>query len=602
MAIQTGALVVYKGRPARVQAGAAHKWEIREADGQTRKVRDKDVQLLHPGPVGSLAALDLVVDPAEACELLREEAVPFAEFVDLLCGEDSPAAAWCAWQQVEEGLYFHEQAGLIQARPAEAVTATLAARQAKAAEAERRAGFLERLRADRYEDGDHDFMEQIVRLAEGRSERCVWLQELGMSQEPAVAHELLLRLGYWTPLQAPYAARFGIDPAICTLPIPVLPEEERLDLRHLASWAIDDDGNEDPDDAIAIDGDWLWVHIADVAALVTPDGDLDRQARERGASVYLPDSQTPMLPEAVTRLLGMGLAETSPALSIGVRLVAETIAEVRITPSLVRVRRLSYAAAEALVDGELAGLREVLAAFARARRARAVACMDLPENRIRVVDGRVEIRPLDRFRSRELVMDAMLAAGQAVGLWAQERALPIPFTQQPRPIQETPEPTTLAQSFARLKTLQPSRVSCAPGLHAGLGLEPYCRATSPLRRYSDLLLHQQIRAALAGREPIPAEELARRIAVGEEGGKRIRKCERLANQHYTLVYLQNLPTPWEGTGVVVEHDGRQATVMLPELALQRPLRCDSLPLDTVLRVRITHADLPRLALRFKKLA
>jgi hypothetical protein len=90
--------------------------------------------------------------------------------------------------------------------------------------------------------------------------------------------------------------------------LPELPDEERLDLTGLPAYAIDDEGNLDPDDALSLDGDRLWVHIADVAALVRPGSPADLEARARGATLYLPETTVPMLPAAAVPRMGLGLS------------------------------------------------------------------------------------------------------------------------------------------------------------------------------------------------------------------------------------------------------------------------------------------------------
>jgi exoribonuclease-2 len=130
---------------------------------------------------------------------------------------------------------------------------------------------------------------------------------------------MLVKVGYWPPSTTPIPARFGAATTDPDLPVPALPDEERLDLTHLPAFAIDDEGNQDPDDAVSIDGDRIWVHVADVAALVRPDSELDREARARGANLYLPEGIVNMLPAAVTEQLGLGLQPVSPALSFGFR-------------------------------------------------------------------------------------------------------------------------------------------------------------------------------------------------------------------------------------------------------------------------------------------
>ena len=118
VSLRPGSLVLYKIHPAIVSA-VTEKIEIRLADGKTKRVRDKDVLLLHPGPLDSLAALD-VGPPAidEAWELLEGETVPLADLAELLFGEFSPAAAWGAWQVLQDGLYFEGDLSEIRRRSA----------------------------------------------------------------------------------------------------------------------------------------------------------------------------------------------------------------------------------------------------------------------------------------------------------------------------------------------------------------------------------------------------------------------------------------------------------------------------------------------------
>jgi exoribonuclease-2 len=151
-------------------------------------------------------------------------------------------------------------------------------------------------------------------------------------------------------------------------------------------------------------------------------------------------------------------------------------------------------------------------------------------------------------------------------------------------------------SFRR--QLKPSKLSTQPEPHAGLGLERYTRATSPLRRYSDLLAHQQLRACLSGRPPLEAGELSQRLAVAETAGAGVRRAERLSNQHWKLVYLQQNPD-WRGEGVVVELKDGRGVVLIPALALEVRMRLpNGASLNDPQRLVLREVDLPELTARF----
>ena len=144
---------------------------------------------------------------------------------------------------------------------------------------------------------------EVELLARGRQDKSRTLRDLNLPETPEAAHTLLLRLGEWTEARTPYADRLraALDPV--NLPVPNFdPHEDRLDLTHLPAYAIDDEGNRDPDDAVGVEAlegglTRLWVHVADVAALVPPGSALDHEARARGATLYLPDRTIGMLPD-----------------------------------------------------------------------------------------------------------------------------------------------------------------------------------------------------------------------------------------------------------------------------------------------------------------
>jgi exoribonuclease-2 len=146
--------------------------------------------------------------------------------------------------------------------------------------------------------------------------------------------------------------------------------------------------------------------------------------------------------------------------------------------------------------------------------------------------------------------------------------------------------------YAYRRFFKPTRSSVTPGLHAGLGLEHYARSTSPLRRYQDLLVHQQLRAHLQGREPLSEKELGLRLSQADEGAALRRRTERLSNQHWKLVWLQQHPH-WQGEGVVVHMDERKITLMIPELAMETRIRAkEGLSLDQTVNLKLREVGLP----------
>ncbi|NLF65398.1 MAG: RNB domain-containing ribonuclease, partial [Chloroflexi bacterium] len=196
-------------------------------------------------------------------------------------------------------------------------------------------------------------------------------------------------------------------------------------------------------------------------------------------------------------------------------------------------------------------------------------------------------------RSRQLVLEAMLAAGEAVARFAVAQAIPLPFSTQEPPVPLEALPNGLAGQFALRRSFQRSQASLTPGPHAGLGLPLYAQATSPLRRYLDLVVHQQLRAQLRGELLLDGQAILARIGAAEAVRGDVRYVERLANEHWTLLYLQRHPD-WQGEAVVVEQYGQRSKLLIPELAYetQAYLR-GSFTLNDVVPIRVTGIDLPR---------
>lgn len=616
MTIKPASLVLYKGRPARVQQ-VGKKIELQVEGGEPVSVRPKDITLLHPGPLQSLHELGQKPngDPTTAWELLAGETITLPELAELIYDEYSPITVWATWRLVDEGLYFSGPPEAIAVHTAEQVESIRQGRQAKAAEEQAWQAFVARVEAGHFAAEDSRYLNEVVAVALGKQTQSRVLRALGRAETPETAHALLLAIGYWDESVNPYPSRLGVatsapDDSVLHPSPRLLPDEERRDLTHLTALAIDDEGNRDPDDALSLDGDVLWVHVADVAAVVRPDSAADLEARNRGVSLYLPEGTVPMLPQTVTEALGLGLQSVSPALSFGLRLnAAAEVVDVEIVPSWIRVTRLTYGEVNERLDEPLFARLYRVAQASRARREQQGAIeLTLPEVKVRVNDGRVEIRPILPLGSRELVREAMLLAGEAVAGYALAQHIPLPFTVQEKP-EDLPEtrPTAddLAGMFALRRMMQRSQQQLAngsnPGGHAGLGLPMYVQCTSPLRRYLDLVVHQQLRAHLCGEALLDPQQLMLRLGAAEAGGSAVRAAERLSIAHWKHVYLLQNPD-WTGEGIVVEQQQARSLIAIPELDMEAYVYqrgSGGLNLNGRVRLALRDLDLPTREANFR---
>ncbi|MEM7333026.1 MAG: RNB domain-containing ribonuclease [Chloroflexota bacterium] len=599
--LKVNSLVLYKKRPALIKEIGAKKISLTTEDGKA-SVRPKDVQLLHLGPLNALSQLTSPTGDIEtARELLVGETTTLEEFSELAFEAFTPQTAWAIWQLVADGLYLHGTPDELYIRSEDEIEALQKARDAKAAEAAAWDGFVARVQNRVVVEEDGRFLQDLILFANGQQKQSKLLKALKQSEFIENGHRLLLNLGLWDEMVNPYPIRAGVAVNSAKVSIPELPDEERRDLTHLVSLAIDDEGSKDPDDAISWDNGRIWIHIADVAAVVPPDSPADLEARDRGANLYLPEGTITMLPEAATAVLGLGLQETSPALSFGLVLNNEgEIEELEIAPSWVKVTRTTYAEAETRLDqSPYKEIKAVTDRYAERRKAFGAIEIDLPEVRIRVKDEKVGIRPLPNLGSRDLVRDAMLMTGEAAARFAFEHQIPIPYTTQAAPVDELPEPTSPTNMFARRKMMSPSQPGSVPGAHHGLGMGLYAQATSPLRRYLDLVVHQQLRAYLRNEPLMDETAVMRRVGAADLISREVRYAERQSNKHWTLVYLMQNPE-WQGEAIVVEKRGKRDTVLIPNLGFDVQIHGGGQrPLNSTVSLQVRSVNLPQLEAHFQ---
>lgn len=575
----SGALVAYRGKCAAITDIAGDKITVRLAGGETRSVRFKDIELLHPGPV---RAVPPELPPAPGETLLQEtvalldgEEMAFPEFVELLWGDFSPGAAWAGCELLAADCYFTgTTADGVRANAPEKIAARLEKERQKLDQARAREALIERIRTAAVLPEDRSSLREIENVACGESTSSRLLRDLGIEALPEKAQNLLLKLGVWN-LYAdnPWPRRYGVSLAPAMPPWPAeLPDEPRRDLTHLEAFAIDDSDSEDPDDALSIGDDGtLWVHVADPGAAATWGSELEQAACAAGGTLYLPERIVPMLPEEATAMLGLGLNATSPALSFQLRIGDDGAVTLQdLTLSRVRVARLHYEGAETLLDqeGPLKQIHGLTERFRCRRKQNGAVMIQLPEVKIRtdVTAHEVRIKPLAMNRVREMVANAMLAAGAAAAQLAAQEGFALPFAIQPEP-EMSARPEDLCGMYELRKSCQTSLLSTVQGRHAGLGLEPYARVTSPLRRYEDLLAHLQLRRHLKGEAPLGAEEMDARLAVAEPAANLRRKLERQCNEYWTMVYLAARPG-WQGETIPVARQDDRITWLIPELAYE----------------------------------
>ena len=333
--------------------------------------------------------------------------------------------------------------------------------------------------------------------------------------------------------------------------------EGREDLRNMQMVTIDGEDAKDLDDAVSISKEGenflLGIHIADVTNYVQENSALDREALNRGTSVYLVDRVIPMIPHKLSNgicSLNQGVDRLALSCLMTVNPKGEVI-DYRIVESVICVdRRMTYTSVKKILEDKdevereehqefvpMFELMEELAGILRAKRKkRGSIDFDFPETKI-ILDKEghpLEIMPYERNTATKIIEDFMLLANETVAQHFYWMELPFVYRTHDNPdpekilqlsvfisnfgygikaskeevhpkeiqkllgkIEGTPEEALISR--LTLRSMKRARYSVDCTGHFGLACQYYCHFTSPIRRYPDLQIHRIIKEQLRGR-------------------------------------------------------------------------------------------------------
>jgi ribonuclease R len=436
-----------------------------------------------------------------------------------------------------------------------------------------RDGEMVNVEIDRYPDRSSTF-------ARGRV-----VETLGFIGDPGVDIEVVIR-----KFHIPHHFPPDVLREAESIPTEVAPDEiaKREDCRERNIVTIDGETAKDFDDAVEVrelpNGNFLLgVHIADVAHYVTEGNALDREAYERGTSVYFPGRAVPMLPERLSN----GICSLNPRVD---RLTFSVDIEIdkrgrfvnhRVYKSVIKTKeRMTYTDVNAILTARTPDLEEryrsLLADFDRMhacyeilrtrREQRGSIDFDLPEADVVLGEtGDIEaIRPTERNVAHRLIEEFMLAANETI-------ARELVFANQPGlyRVHQQPDPQKLEdlkKILAEFKlTLRGDLEDVRPGElqrvlkavvgtpeerfltniilrsmkrafyahessgHFALAIEHYCHFTSPIRRYPDLIVHRRLAELIAG-GPLHGERLQKIEAAHPQYAAQSSDRERRAEE------------------------------------------------------------------------
>jgi exoribonuclease-2 len=596
-------------------------------------------------PLRDLAAAWLLLQPDSPGTSPRP--TELSAFVELVCGEIVPARLAACWLWLQGGqTLFRWRQGQVEPRSlADVKRLRREHRQLQLIDQrrqrwhgilrQRRPLAVESLEPDQLQD-----LELLRRWVSGDTQEPLpaelrrALQGCHCAPEAAAIRHLLVDLGQWSRHHQPSLEasvwQSGFSPALqqetqrllALASSPCPGDGRRQDLTALHTVTIDDEDTLDIDDGLALerlaDGrERLWIHIADPGRLVLPDSPLDLEARRRASSLYLAQGSLPMFPlELINGAFSLRQGQRCAAWSLAVDLEADGgVADYHLCRSWVRpTYRLSYGDADELI--ELAPpqeqLRTIHALMERRRQwrlLRGALVLDQAEGRIRcrlnsaappseAEEPIATLEVTEPSPSRLMVAEAMILAGAVVAAHGLKHGLTLPYRSQPTTdlppeVELQALPPGPVRHAALKRCLSRGHMGCTAAPHFSLGLDAYVQATSPIRRYADLLVQRQLQALQDGVPPLDQPAVAALLVELEGPLRQGIQISRDDQRHWQQVWFEHhRQTQWRAQFLRwLRPQDHLALVYLEDLAMELPAECPprSQPGDALL-IRVQQVD------------
>ncbi len=328
-------------------------------------------------------------------------------------------------------------------------------------------------------------------------------------------------------------------------------DPSRKDLTGFSLMTIDGQATLDFDDAISIEnhGDHyhLGIHIIDVGHFIKKGDVIDQEALGRGSSIYMPDQKISMIPACLAEnLCSLKAGQLRPAISIMVTLDKSfEIIEYEIIPSLIQVeQQLTYYDVNIIAQDskEIIILRDIADQFRQNRLAAGAVQITLPDINVWVDENNeVTVNKVNRESpGRMLVSEIMIMANWLMAKFLAQHNAPAIYRSQTAPRDRLYKGTegSLFQNCMQRRLLSRFVLSPNPEHHSGLGLDAYVTATSPIRKYFDLVTQRQIRAVLGLDVPYTTKEIDNIIQMLEEPMSCVSKLQFNRHRYWLLKYLE----------------------------------------------------------------
>jgi exoribonuclease II len=413
--------------------------------------------------------------------------------------------------------------------------------------------------------------------------------------QPQSAFRLLVRLGVWSENENLYLHEHSIssefpekvlkvaEHLISSNVIEQWDKNSRKDLRSLHTFTVDSALTRDYDDALSLrvldDGLFeVGIHIADAAEFIQRGDPLDEEAQMRASSIYLPDGRIAMLPPSLSEgICSLRAGEDRLALSFLLRMDAEGVIHAKdIVLSVVNIKeQITYEEVNARADSD-ESLR-ILCMLSRKLREKRLAngAVILPIPEIHVFVNAVGMIQLSRYEkespSQILVSEWMIAANGIAASFLAEREIPAIFRAQAECKQETDFTQSeheIFRIYRQRRLFARAEINVTPKMHCSLAMPHYTTVTSPIRRYSDLVVQRQLKHAILTNSSLySGDELRQLITLLGAVQSKISFIQRKWTRYWILKFMEqeDLQTL---NALILEQNDRFAHLLLPDFLIE----------------------------------
>ena len=543
------------------------------------------------------------------CVVQEQETVSFEEMLELYSGAEqvSPEQRFLVFWAVDKNtVYLTRGEGGYLVRSREDVSKTLRTlelRKEREQKAQAAASWVRSVTGGELpavvNENHSEFLELIERYVidldgyERAKEARRFLYEAGLKDVES-ASEFLIKTGFWKKDDDPESKKIAFNfrhsqraldevEAVFNVPESFAGLTDRTDLE---IFSVDSETTQDIDDAISFetDGDRviLGVHISNVAHVVNRGSFLDQGCVERAETVYFPEGRVDMFPrELVSGKLSLTAGDLRPAFSLFATFEKEnfTLIDYCFETTLIRVsENLTYAEATEMFRDTQWG--ESLAALTDSLRAERVSrgafVVQLPELKISLGDqGGISVSK-DHMDSpaHGVVSECMILMNRLCGDFFDENAIPALFRSQTQEIDPEAgelDPADVLFPVKIARHLKPSFVAFVPEVHKSLGVSRYVQTTSPIRRYTDLLMQRQLISWLKEQKVCYSEseleDMNTRVSLAT---REIKNAQRGRHRYWLIRYL--LEEDIKGaTGYVSSRGYNGFNVYIPEFLIELTL-------------------------------